>query len=99
MSIFSSNIPENWRQIIWPIFVFLATLILGLILRKIIFERLINWSKRTQTDMDDIIINALRRPLIIWGVMLALYLAMRISSLPEHLISLATKILLVLMTL
>lgn len=66
---------------LWDYFVCLIILILGiiiiLILKKIVFKRLRNWSKKTETDLDDFLIENLQKklvPLLYFGIFyLALY--------------------------
>lgn len=83
-------------EIIIPLIVFLVILVLGYILRKILFNRLSHWARNTKTDIDDIIISALKGPFIIWCLMLGIYFALKISKLPEESVYIAGKILLVL---
>ena len=75
---------------------FLTTLILGYILRKFIFARLIRWAKDTKSQIDDVIISAVKGPFIIWFLMLGIYFAIEISKVPENIVNIAGKILLVL---
>ena len=51
-----------------------ADVAVGYIARKIVFWRLAAWSKKTETQIDDIIIESIKTPLVIWFVMLGLYL-------------------------
>lgn len=79
-----------------PLIIFSAVLIFGYIARKIIFSRLTSWSKKTKSELDDIIIAAIGTPFIIWCLMLGVYLALKFSEMPESLVGLAGKTLLVL---
>lgn len=79
-----------------PLTVLFATLILGYILRKILFNRLSRWAKNTKSNIDDIIIAAIRGPFILWCLMLGIYLALEFSSLSEEFVHISGKILLVL---
>jgi small-conductance mechanosensitive channel len=87
---------EKLMQIVLPVSVFLITVIAGWILRKIIFIRLAIWSQHTKTQLDDIIISALKGPMIIWFVMLGLYLGLEVSALPEKFVGIIHKVLLAL---
>ncbi|MBP8303470.1 MAG: mechanosensitive ion channel family protein [Phycisphaerae bacterium] len=55
--------------------------------REFLFWRLTRWSKKTQTQFDDIVIAAIRVPFVIWFVMLGLYLALETLALPDSLAS------------
>lgn len=79
-----------------PAAAFFATLCIGLLLRKLIFVRLAQWSRNTETKIDDIIVGALRRPSVIWCAMLAIYASLNASHIPQNMVDLAGKTLLVL---
>lgn len=87
---------NDFFTVIWPAAVFFILLIVGLLIRKIVFIELIRWAEKTDTQTDDIIIHAIRRPFIIWCVMLSLYLALNASSVSNATVNIAGKILLVL---
>ena len=93
LSIFSIN---NLFEILLPIGVFLITLACGFVIRKIIFARLNRWSKHTKPQVDDIIIDSIKVPFIIWFLMLGIYFALESSKLPENLVHIIDKFLLVL---
>lgn len=85
-----------FMKAIMPLAVLLVTLILGYIIRRIIFMRLAKWARHTKTQVDDIIIAAIRGPLILWFLMLGIYLAIEVTKFPEHIVNLIGKTLLVL---
>jgi len=76
---------EKVMWIVLPVTIFLLTLVAGYIARKVIFWRLAQWSKKTDTQLDDIIIAAIKAPFVIWFVMLGLYLALQTLALPSAL--------------
>ncbi len=90
----------SWVKVIFdfslPLVVFLAILGGGYIIRRILFRRLMGWTKNTKTRIDDIIIAALSGPFIIWCLMFAIYFALEVSRLPENIVLISGKILLVL---
>ena len=82
----------NWHlmldKITWvvlPLSVFALTMVIGYIVRGIVFWRLAAWSKKTETQLDDIIVAAIKAPFVIWFVMLGLYLALQALALPADL--------------
>lgn len=79
-----------------PLSVFVVTLILGLIIRRLLFNRLSKWAERTSSKVDDIIIAGVKTPFILWTLMLGIYLAIRTTSLPPDIVYLAGKILVIL---
>jgi len=87
---------RNPFEVLIPLTVFLMTLILGYFIRKIIFVQLARWSKNSKTQIDDVIIAAIRGPFIIWFLMLGIYFAFETTKLPANIVHIIDKILLVL---
>ena len=87
---------KKFFELIMPLVVFLVTLSSGYILRRVLFSRLLRWAKDTKSEIDDIVISATKGPFIIWCLMLGIYFALKVSSLPEELVYIAGKILLIL---
>ncbi|MEW6008253.1 MAG: mechanosensitive ion channel family protein [Candidatus Omnitrophota bacterium] len=83
-------------DILIPIAVLLTTLIVAYIIKRIILNRLLNLAKNTKTEIDDVIIDSIRSPFIIWSLMLAIYFALEFSKLSENFVYIIGKLLLVL---
>ncbi|UCH52097.1 MAG: mechanosensitive ion channel family protein [Chloroflexota bacterium] len=83
-------------NIVIPFVIFSATLLAWYFLRKLLFNRLILWSKQTKRRFTEIIINSAKGPLFIWFLMLAIYLALKFSEPPQSLVDITGKVLLVL---
>ena len=79
-----------------PLIIFGAVFLAGYVARKILFKRLLNWAGNTTSPLDDVIISAIKGPSLIWLLMLAIYFAIRISSIPEDIANALGKLLLVL---
>ncbi len=84
-------------QLMMPAFVLVATFLLGLLIRRLLFSALTRWAKKTSGQIDDIIVRAVRGPFLIWILMLAIHLAAQISPLPDKISNLIAKILLFLL--
>jgi small-conductance mechanosensitive channel len=69
----------------------LLSLAAGYFLRKILFNRISVWAKKSDTHIDDIIVAALKSPFILVSLMLGLYLALEFSDLSHKLIDKAEK--------
>lgn len=80
-------------EIILPFGIFLAVFVCGYVLRKILFERLSRWADKTTTNVDNIIITSVKAPFLIWCVMLAMYLALDISEVPQDIVVIVGRIL------
>ncbi len=62
--------------------VFIASSIALLIARKAAFGYLNRWAKKTETQLDDIIIESLRQPSVFWALAVGLYIALDTSTFP-----------------
>ncbi len=63
---------------------FFAVVILGFIVRGILLGRLSAWSRKTASNIDDIIIAAIKSPSVIWIIMLGLFTALQFWDLDPH---------------
>ncbi|MBI3995553.1 MAG: mechanosensitive ion channel family protein [Nitrospirae bacterium] len=66
-----------------PVLMFIAVTGVGLLLRAWGLRILTRWSLRTQTRMDDIVLDAVRHPSLFWVAAIGLYLAVGTSELPK----------------
>ncbi len=83
-------------EFLTPVIVFMLTVIIGYGLKKIVFRRLGQWSKNSKARVADVIVVALKGPFEIWFVMLGIYFALELTKLPENIVQLIGKLLLVL---
>jgi len=83
-------------EAITPLVVFGVVFFLGWLLRRIVLRRLAKWAQKTKTAVDDLIIDSLRKPFIIWFVMLGIYIAVESSKVPDDITAIINKVLLVL---
>ncbi len=84
-------------ELLAPALIFCVTLALGFVVRRLLFAALERWARRTSGQIDDIIVQAVRGPFMIWVLMLAIDLAAQFSTLPERISGLIGKILLFLL--
>ena len=84
------------KAAIVPAIIVLVTLIVGYIIRKIVFSRLMKWSEKSRFRINHAISSSIKGPFIIWFLMLGIYLALEFSKVPENVVHLAGKILLAL---
>ncbi len=87
---------NNLGVFLAPVGILLLSLLCGLVARKIIFSRLIRWSKKTKTHVDDVIIESLGGPFIIWSLMVGIYLMLEYMNIPENISRITGKLLLAL---
>jgi small-conductance mechanosensitive channel len=79
-----------------PAAVALAGLLLGIVLRRTLFARIASAAAATHSEMDDLLIAALRGPLPLWGATVGLYVASELVALPPAVAHLIQRSLLVL---
>jgi len=87
---------RHWDALPVPLTVIVFTLLLGFAIRKSVFRLLHQWAAGTASKLDDLVIDAIRGPFMIWVLMLALHLGTQTSRLPVRAQNIAAQILLVL---
>lgn len=60
-------------------------LLVGLVLRRTVFARLAQAAARTRSKADDLVVGALRGPVVLWCAVLGLYLGVRLGEAPPAL--------------
>src|SRR6266481_1282794 len=87
---------EHPMELIWPLAIFVGTFLLGLLIRRLVLRALHAWTARTGSRPGLILTEALRGPILIWCLILALHLAIQISDLPAKLTGWSSTALLIL---
>jgi small-conductance mechanosensitive channel len=62
-----------------------------LIVRSLAFRILHRWAKGTETQIDDIVMHALKGPSVFWAVAVGVYLGIAFSTIPERTVFLVSK--------
>ena len=81
------------EQLVIPAAYAVGTAIVLVVLRSVVFRLLHSWAARTETQLDDIIIDSFRRPSILLAVAIGLHLGLSLSGLPEKHVFYLTKVL------
>lgn len=84
------------RRWIEGLLVILLSWFIGLFARRVIFNRLAKFARRTRWRGDEVIIQAVRPWIIPWAIMVGLYLALRAWGLSQAFLDFADKLLLAL---
>lgn len=79
-----SILPQPWRSLAFPLVIFLIVLALGLVVRRVAFNRMRKWAKSTKTRFDESVVESLHGPVFMWIVILAIYVATDLSELPHN---------------
>ena len=67
-----------------PLVLLVATILAGLLLRRILFGAVRRWAKSTDSQLDVLVIDTLRGPIVLWAVMLGLHIATQNSEIPPR---------------
>ena len=86
----------NWKELVRPAVLFGGVLVSGWVFHGLVFARLRRWSASTRTRIDDILIDSLHGPFLLWIVILAIHLATEYSALPRAVTRWSGKLLLAL---
>jgi small-conductance mechanosensitive channel len=74
--------PDDPLVVIVPVLLFIGVVAAGLILRRILFRALRNWSAKNESHLGPLVTGTLNGPVFLWTVMLALHIATQNSSIP-----------------
>ena len=80
-----------------PLGLAVAGLALGFVARRTILGRLARLAARTQTTADDLVVAAFRGPVVLWGLIIGVYAAAAVATLPAALAHLIQRSLVVLL--
>ncbi len=75
---------ETWRDVLIPLAVFGAGVLATLWLRRIAYNRLERWAKRTKWQGDEILLQVTKVSSILWCLLLSASLALAVSKVPER---------------
>jgi small-conductance mechanosensitive channel len=87
---FLSNGVRDWRELIWPGLLLAGTVLLGYGIREVLFRLLLRWQSKSTHRLGEILIAALRGPIIIWSLIFGIYFAIESSRMEgrlEHVLS------------
>jgi len=84
------------RDLVWPAIIFAAVFTAGWLVRWLVMRALGAWTSRTHSRPGLILTAALRGPLVIWSLILALHMAVQLSTLPANIAQWVSRLLLVL---
>lgn len=83
----------NWIIYLKPVIIFLSAVIIGYAVRKILFVYLKKITEKTETNIDDVVIEAIKNPFILWCAIIGISAAIKTTALSEKSVVLADRIL------
>lgn len=84
-----------FEEILVPLLTFVIFFACGFLIRKLLLKTLIEWSKTSKSKIDDILINSIRFPVVVWWLMLSIFFALKVSHLPDDIVLFFNKLILV----
>ena len=87
---------QHWPALLPPLIIGVVTVLIGWIVRNAIFRILHQWATRAKSNVDQLVVQGLRGPIMIWVVMLGLHVATQASRLPARIQAEVSQALLVL---
>jgi small-conductance mechanosensitive channel len=82
---------DNWLKIAIPVLAFLATYVVGLWLRRVVDNLFGRWRARTRWQGSQIVARTVRRPFLLWFLLLGICIAIQVSVLPPEAKSITAK--------
>ncbi len=79
-----------------PPIIIIASLVLGRFCKKWVISKLLDLTSKTKFRFDDVLIRSLKSSVVLWCLLLGIYIALNFVSLPDKILALTQKILLVL---
>ena len=79
-----------------PPIIIIASLVLGRFCEKWVISKLLDLTSKTKLRFDDVLIRSLKSSVVLWCLLLGIYIALNFVSLPDKILALTQKILLVL---
>jgi small-conductance mechanosensitive channel len=93
---FAKYVTENWMELLWPATLFVAVVVAGWVLRRVLYARLRRPTAFAGTRIDSMLIESLHGPFLLWILILAIHLAAEYSDLPRSVTRWSAKVLLAL---
>jgi small-conductance mechanosensitive channel len=80
----TANLFNNPLAFVFPVSLFVAIVLGGLLFRRILFGILRKWAASTDSNLDELLILTLRGPIVILSLLLALHATTLISDIPTR---------------
>lgn len=87
---------RNWDKFVIPLVVFLCVFATALIVRRYLFRALHRWAERTRGGLDNLLVESLESPFLVWSLMLSIHISLQVSALPARVVTLSSTALLML---
>jgi small-conductance mechanosensitive channel len=75
---------ENWLDVGIPVIAFLATYVVGLWVRRVVYRAFSRWMERLRWEGSKVVLETTRGPFLHWFLFLGVYIAIQVSPLPPE---------------
>jgi len=82
---------QNSQELLFPLGIFIVVMLAGYGLRKYVLARLSRWARKMDSRTGDMILSAVRAPFLVLWFMLAIYVALEFSELPQTMVAKADR--------
>jgi small-conductance mechanosensitive channel len=89
------NPAQSINDYIYPALVMLVTFGAGYAIRQVFFKFLAGWTEKTETKIVDIVADAVKKPFLMWAVLIGIFFAMKATRLPRETTAVIDKSLLI----
>jgi len=93
MAFWTEFLATEWFRLVAPPCIIILSIVVGLIVRNVLYRYLIRWAERTRWRADDVIIKATRGAFLFWCVIAGLYISLGLSGFPPQVMSALHKVL------
>lgn len=87
---------QHGQELATPFAVLVVTLVIAWVAKRLLFRALDHWAGRTESTLDNIVVDSLRTPFMLWALILAVHLATQASVLSARITKVASQGLLIL---
>lgn len=84
METIRSFLVKEWPSLVIPCAVLGSVVFAGWIIKRLLFRALQRWASRTKFRVDDLLVEGLRKPFMIWVWILGFYLVLEFSAVPQR---------------
>ncbi len=73
---------DNWLKVAIPTLIFLASYVVGLWLRRVVYDTFARWTAEAKWEGSQLVVRITRRPFFYWFLLLGIGIALQVSALP-----------------
>ncbi|MEA3247567.1 MAG: hypothetical protein U9Q74_15545, partial [Gemmatimonadota bacterium] len=74
------TLPQFVIDAVYPLAGLAIGALVGVLLRSVVLPRVAKLAEHTETQVDDVVITALRGPVVFWGALIGLYISISLAT-------------------